>query len=173
VAVIVLLVAASLADRSSPALSINKGDRLQFLIESYESQVNSTGSLIIEVTNATSTSYEVTYAITLQNKTTRTVVDFPGASGSWQTNIGGVMNKLSGSSSAASVSNETTLYTVYGAKSAIGYTITTTTQSGTGLYYEYWLDSTNKCPYLTVLQYANGDAVTCTLLHTNILDFQT
>jgi hypothetical protein len=173
VAVIVVLVAASLANRSSAPLTINKGDRLQFLIEGYTPQGNTTGSLIIEVTNATTTSFEVTYTITLQNQTTRTPVDFSGASGNWAANIGGVMDKLSGSSKTPNVSNETTLYTVYGARSAIGYTITTTTQSGIGLYYEYWLDSTNKCPYLSVLQYANGDAVTSTLVYTNIIDFQT
>jgi hypothetical protein len=173
VAVVILLVAAALANSSSPGLDVKKGDRLQYMIESYESKQNSTGSMVVEVTNTTTTSFEVTYAITLQNKTTKTVVNFPGASGGWGANIGEVMNKLSGSSSPVSVSNQTTLYTVYGAKSAIGYTITSTTQSGTGLYYEYWLDATNKCPYLTVLQYANGDAVTCTLLYTNIAEFQT
>jgi hypothetical protein len=173
VAVIVVLAAASLANKSSAPLTINKGDRLQFMIEGYTPQGNTTGSLIIEVTNATTTSFEVTYTITLQNQTTRTPVDFSGASGNWAANIGGVMDKLSGSSKTPNVSNETTLYTVYGARSAIGYTITTTTQSGTGLYYEYWLDSTNKCPYLAVQQYADGVANTFTLLYTNILDFQT
>ncbi len=171
-AICTVVVVATLANSSSRGLDIKKGDTVKYLIESYAEQKNTTGSLIIEVTNATSTSYEITYAITLDTKTTRTVVQFTGASGDWSSNIADVMNKLSGSSSSATVSNETELGTIYGAQEAIGYTITTTTKSGIGLYYEYWLGSTNKCPYLLVLQYANGDAVTATLMYTNIAEFQ-
>ncbi len=171
-AICAVVLAATLANSSSRGLDIQKGDSMQYSLASYTGQKNASGSLIIEVTNQTSNSYEITYAITLENKTTRTVVQFTGASGAWSSNIANVMNKLSGSSSSATATNETEMYTVYGTKQATEYTIDTTTKSGIGLHYTYWLASTNNCPLQMALLYGNGDIVTATLVYTNIAEFQ-
>jgi hypothetical protein len=126
----------------------------------------------VEATDVSGSFFEITYTITIQNKTTKTAVDFNGASGTWGSNIGGIMDKLSGSPSSATATNETTIPTIFGIKSVIGFVIQTTTQSGVGLYFEYWLDSTTKCPYTVQYLYANGDTVTCSLVHTNIAEFR-
>jgi hypothetical protein len=165
-----VVLVATLANGSSRGLDIKKDDSIQYVLESSSS--NTSGSLRIVVTNATSSSFEITYEITLNNQTTRKVVPFTGASGDWRSNIGNVMDKLSGSSSSATVSNETQVETLGGTKDATGYVITTTTQSGLGLYYEYWLGSTNKSPLKLVLTYSDYTNIIGNLIYTNIAEFQ-
>lgn len=169
-AICAVALAAMLANGSSRGLDIHKGDNIQYLLDSSSS--NTTGSLRIIVTNATSTSYEVTYEITLDDKTTKTIVPFTGASGDWRSNIANVMNKLSGSSSSAMISNETQVMTKDGLKDATGYIITTTTNKGLGLHYEYWLGSTNKCPLKLVLTYSDYTNLIGNIVYTNIAEFQ-
>lgn len=166
-----MIIGVAFTNTSVGGSEIKKGDNLQYSIEGYESGRNVTGALEIEVTSASSNSFKVNYKITLNGDTTSTDVTLNSVSGGWSENAGDVVSALSGSSNSATPGNTTTYYTLFGQKDLTGYTITTTTKSGEGVFFEYWLDTTTHCPYVMAMTYQNGDTLTFTLVYTSISDF--
>ncbi len=166
-----VVIFAMYGNTSVAKLQVAKGDQLQYSISGYESGKAVSGALSMTVNSTTSSSFTVTYAITIGNNTTRNDVKFDGASGGWSANVDDVVGRLSGSDAQATAGNTTTFSTAYGTKELVGYSISSTSQSGIGILFQYWVDSTTRCPYLMSMTYANGDVLSFTLVYTNISAF--
>jgi hypothetical protein len=163
---------AMLGNTSVAKLQISKGDQLQYSISGYESGDAVSGALTIEVTKTGSNSFTAIYSITIGDVTNRTELDFDGTSGGWSSNVDEVVGRLSGSGSTATVGNTSTYSTLFGTKELTAYTISATSQLGKSILFQYWLDTTTRCPYLLSMTYGNGDVLTFTLVGTNIGAFE-
>ncbi len=163
---------AMLGNTSVAKLQISKGDQLQYSITGYESGKTVSGALTIEVTKTSTTSFTAAYSITIDDIINRTEVVFDGASGGWSSNVDDVVGRLSGSISAAAAVNTSTYSTLFGAKELTAYAISATSQLGKSVLFQYWLDTTTKCPYLLSMTYGNGDVLTFSLVYSNIAAFK-
>lgn len=163
---------AMVGNSSVAKLQVAEGDQLQYSITGYESGRAVSGALTIEVTKAGSSSFTATYSITIDDNINRTELVFDGASGGWSSNVDDVVGRLSGSGSAATAGNTSTYSTLFGTKELTAYSISTTSQMGKSVLYQYWLDAGTRCPYLLSMTYGNGDVLTFNLVYTNISAFK-
>ena len=102
-------------------MGIKVGDQLQYAINGRESNAEVNGTMMIYTEAVTSSTYTVTYRISLDGeKTTWTNVTFIDASGDWSSNIANVIERLSGSSDSGAMVNTTSFLTKDGDRNLTG-----------------------------------------------------